>query len=178
VPGTDTGDPLQAHVQDRCSCQVQRPAAATPCSSTSPIATIPGSRPPRQSAEPVRCSVPAAAGLTSLPRQSRPCGIVAGLYCSPPKLPPLREPRPSPSRDRATVWLAEYMVARGPVISTEVIADATATGINPYRAPRAESGMAWVSSSSSSATITWIIVAPDPHFGHVLGTDISNHSQK
>lgn len=69
--------------------------------------------------------------LRGLPRPLRPTGVVAGRYRPPPKLPPLREPRSSPSRDRATVWLAEYMVARGPVISTEVIADAAATGITP-----------------------------------------------
>jgi hypothetical protein len=47
----------------------------------------------------------------------------------PPKLPPEREPRPR-RRDYAAAWLREYMAARGPVISSQVIADGTAAGFS------------------------------------------------
>ena len=58
--------------------------------------------------------------------------VVAGRYVAPPKLRPAYEPRPRApsSRDRATVWLRGYLAQRGPVISTEVIADAAAAGIS------------------------------------------------
>ena len=38
------------------------------------------------------------AWLVGLPRSARPCGVVAGRYLSPPRLPPAADPRP-----RATV---------------------------------------------------------------------------
>ena len=66
------------------------------------------------------------AWLASLPRAERPCGAVAGRYIPPPRLRPAyvpRPPRPS-SRDRAIVWLRAYLSERGPVLSTQVIADA------------------------------------------------------
>ena len=70
--------------------------------------------------------------MVSLPKPARPCGVVAGRYVAPPRLPPAREPRPrSPSsRDRATDWLRVYLAQRGSVLSTQVSADATAAGIS------------------------------------------------
>jgi Transcription factor WhiB len=70
--------------------------------------------------------------LAGLPRLARPCGVVAGRYVPPPKLRPAYQPRPRgpSSRDRATDWLRAYLGQRGPVISTEVIADAAAAGIS------------------------------------------------
>ena len=72
------------------------------------------------------------AWLAGLPRLARPCGVVAGRYVAPPKLRPAYEPRPRTpsSRDRVTDWLRAYLAARGPVLSTEVIADAAAAGIS------------------------------------------------
>jgi hypothetical protein len=71
------------------------------------------------------------AWLASLPRSRQPSGIVAGRYIPAPKPPPAREPRPRApsSRDRATAWLRGYLAQHKPVISTQVIADATASGI-------------------------------------------------
>jgi hypothetical protein len=70
--------------------------------------------------------------LASLPRPARPFGVVAGRYVAPPRLPPAYVPRPRApsSRDRAADWLRGYLAARGSVISTQVIADATAAGIS------------------------------------------------
>ena len=69
--------------------------------------------------------------LAGLPRYQRPCGVVAGRYVAPPKLRPVREPRPrAPTRDRAADLLRAYLAARGPVISTEVIADAAPAGFS------------------------------------------------
>ncbi len=72
------------------------------------------------------------AWLAGLPRLARPCGVVAGRYVAPPKLRPVYEPRPRApsSRDRATDWLRGYLAQRGPVLSTEVIADAAAAGFS------------------------------------------------
>ncbi len=84
--------------------------------------------------ETICASCPALDGcrawLASLPKPARPCGVVAGRYVAPPKLRPTYEPRPRgpSSRDRATVWLRGYLAARGPVLSTEVIADAGGGG--------------------------------------------------
>ena len=72
------------------------------------------------------------AWLVSLPKPVRPCGVVAGRYVAPPKLRPAYEPRPQAlsSRARAADWLRAYLAQRGAVLSTEVIADATAVGIS------------------------------------------------
>ena len=55
-----------------------------------------------------------------------------GPLIPPPKLRPAYEPRPRApsSRDRATDWLRAYLAQRGPVLSTEVIADAAAAGFS------------------------------------------------
>ena len=83
--------------------------------------------------------------LASLPKPVRPCGVVAGRYVAPPKLRPAYEPRPRApsSRERATTWLRAYLAQRGPVLSTEVIADATLAGItlSMLRAARIDLGV-------------------------------------
>jgi hypothetical protein len=56
--------------------------------------------------------------------------VVAGRYYPPPTLRPEPAPRPPSSRDRAADWLRAYLAQRGPVISTQVIADATAAGVS------------------------------------------------
>jgi Transcription factor WhiB len=87
-------------------------------------------------AKAVCVSCPALRGcrtwLASLPRPMRPSGVIAARYVAPPRLPPAYEPRPRApsSRDRATDWLRGYLAARGPVLSTEVIADAAAAGFS------------------------------------------------
>jgi len=70
--------------------------------------------------------------LSGLPRYQRPCGVVAGRYLAPPTLRPVYEPRPrGPSSvDLATDWLRGYLAERGPVISTQVLADAAQAGFS------------------------------------------------
>ena len=61
----------------------------------SPTATTAMRSPGRKrSAPPARYSATAAHGWPGLPKQVRPCGVVAGRYVAPPKLRPAREPRP------------------------------------------------------------------------------------
>jgi WhiB family transcriptional regulator, redox-sensing transcriptional regulator len=72
------------------------------------------------------------AWLASLPRGAKPSGVVAGRFVPAPKLRPAYEPRPRApsSRDRATDWLRGYLALHGPVLSTEMIADAAAGGFS------------------------------------------------
>lgn len=70
-----------------------------------------------------------AAWLEGLPKTQRPSGVVAGRYVPPPKVRPLREPKPRPptKRDAAARWLTAYL-ANGPAVSTEVRAAAVKAG--------------------------------------------------
>ena len=69
--------------------------------------------------------------LASLPPHRRPWGVVAGRFVRPPWLRPLPDPKPRPEtkRDTAARWLVAYLSA-GPVLSTQVRADAVAAGID------------------------------------------------
>ena len=76
--------------------------------------------------------------LASLPKHRLPTGVVAGKFVKPPWLRPLpqRKPKPPTKRDRAAHWLASYLAA-GPVLSTQVRADAAAAGIDIHNLARA-----------------------------------------
>lgn len=81
---------------------------------------------------------PCADWLSSLPPHRLPTGVVAGRFVRPPTPRPLPDPKPKqPTKtDRAAHWLAAYL-ADGPVISTQVRADATAAGIDIHNLARA-----------------------------------------
>jgi hypothetical protein len=68
--------------------------------------------------------------LAGLPPRARPSGVIAGRYYPPPRLEPLRPPRGPNACDRATDWLRAYLAEHGPVISTQVAADAAAAGFS------------------------------------------------
>jgi hypothetical protein len=73
---------------------------------------------------------------------------------------PAYEPRPRApsSRDRATDWLRGYLAQRGPVVSTRVIADATAAGISlsTLRKARIDLNVRLQRASGVGARHTWI----------------------
>src|SRR6478736_3978589 len=73
---------------------------------------------------------------------------------------PAYEPRPRApsSRDRATDWLRGYLAQRGPVVSTRVIADATAAGISlsTLRKARIDLNVRLQRVSGVGARHTWI----------------------
>jgi hypothetical protein len=116
-------------------------------------------------AKAVCVSCPALRGcrtwLASLPRPMRPSGVIAARYVAPPRLPPAYEPRPRApsSRDRATDWLRGYLAARGPVLSTEVIADAAAAGFScsTLRKARIALNVRLVRVSGVGARHTWLM---------------------
>ena len=109
---------------------------------------------------PARRCATAAGGWPGLPRLARPCGVVAGRYVAPPRLRPAyeRRPRAPSSRDRATAWLRAYLAQRGPVVSTQVIADATAAGISlsTLRKARIDLNVRLQRVSGVGARHTWI----------------------
>ncbi len=83
-----------------------------------------------------------------------------GPLCPPPRLRPAyeRRPRAPSSRDRATAWLRGYLARRGPVVSTQVIADATAAGISlsTLRKARIDLNVRLQRVSGVGARHTWI----------------------
>ncbi|WP_051288853.1 WhiB family transcriptional regulator [Mycobacterium sp. URHD0025] len=72
------------------------------------------------------------AWIGSVPRARQPSGVVAGRFLAPPRVKRLRDhpPRPPTKADRATRWLADYFQRHGPVISTQVRADAQRAGFD------------------------------------------------
>ncbi|MGV0781468.1 WhiB family transcriptional regulator [Mycolicibacterium sp. XJ775] len=72
------------------------------------------------------------AWLDSIPKARRPSGVVAGRFLAPPRVKRLRDhpPRPPTKVDRATRWLADYFQRHGPVLSTQVRADAQRAGFD------------------------------------------------
>ena len=76
--------------------------------------------------------------FNSLPPNQQPDGVVAGRLIQPPAPRPQPPPKPrQPTKtSRATNWLANYL-STGPVISTQVRADAVAAGIDLHTLTRA-----------------------------------------
>ncbi|OCB14151.1 hypothetical protein A5717_11615 [Mycolicibacterium porcinum] len=72
------------------------------------------------------------AWLDSIPKARRPSGVVAGRFLAPPRVKRLRDhPARLPTKaDRATRWLADYFQRHGPVLSTQVRADAQRAGFD------------------------------------------------
>ncbi len=76
--------------------------------------------------------------LASVPPHRLPTGVVAGRFVRPPEPRHYANRNRSPTKtDHATTWLAAYLTDNGPVLSTQLRADAAVVGIERHTLARA-----------------------------------------